>query len=161
MATNLLAQIERLWANLRGLGVRRLSALALIGVAVFATTGLAGYYLSRPTMETLYSGLDRDDIAAIGAALREAGVPFDVNAESTVVLTPAGQAAAARMILAEKGLPRGGAIGNELYDKLGSLGLDVVHAGRYAFKSARRRTRAHDPDDADREGRTGAHCPRR
>ncbi|HEY1887255.1 MAG TPA: flagellar basal-body MS-ring/collar protein FliF [Roseiarcus sp.] len=118
-----MAQIERLWANLRGLGVRRLSALALIGVAVFATTGLAGYYLSRPTMETLYSGLDRDDIAAIGAALREAGVPFDVNAESTVVLKPAGQAAAARMILAEKGLPRGGAIGNELYDKLGSLGL--------------------------------------
>ena len=123
MATNLLAQIERLWANLRGLGVRRLCALALIGVAVFATTGLAGYYLSRPTMETLYSGLDRDDISAIGAALREAGVPFDVNAESTVVLTPAGQAAAARMILAEKGLPRSGAVGNELYDKLGSLGL--------------------------------------
>jgi flagellar M-ring protein FliF len=123
VATNLLAQIERLWANLKGLGVRRLSALALIGVAVFATTGLAGYYLSRPTMETLYSGLDRDDIAAIGAALREAGVPFDVNTESTVVLTPAGQAAAARMILAEKGLPRSGAIGNELYDKLGSLGL--------------------------------------
>ena len=55
-------------------------------------TGFAGYYLSRPTMETLYSGLDRDDIAAIGAALRDAGVPFDVNAESTVVLTPAGQA---------------------------------------------------------------------
>ena len=105
MATNLWAQIERLWANLRALGVRRLSALALIGVAVFATTGLAGYYLSRPTMETLYSGLDRDDIAAIGAALREAVVPFDVNAESTVVLTPAGQAAAARMILAEKGQP--------------------------------------------------------
>src|ERR1700734_870807 len=83
VATNLLAQIERLSANLKGLGVRRLSALALIGVAVFATTGLAGYYLSRPTMETLYSGLDRDDISAIGAALREAGGPFDVNAEKT------------------------------------------------------------------------------
>ena len=88
MAANLLRQIERLWANLLGLGARRLAVLALIGVAVFATTGLAGYYLSRPTMETLYSGLDRDDIAAIGAALREAGVPFDINAESTVVLTP-------------------------------------------------------------------------
>jgi flagellar M-ring protein FliF len=123
VATNLLAQMERLWANLQGLGVRRLVTLALIGVAVFAVTGLAGYYLSRPTMETLYSGLDRDDISAIGAALREAGVPFDVNTESTVVLTPAGQAATARMILAEKGLPRGGAVGNELFDKLGSLGL--------------------------------------
>jgi flagellar M-ring protein FliF len=123
VGTNLRAQIERVWANLQGLGVRRLTALALIGVSVFAMTGLAGYYLSRPTMETLYSGLDRDDIAAIGAALREAGVPFDVNAESTVVLTPAGQAANARMILAEKGLPRSGAVGNELFDKLGSLGL--------------------------------------
>ena len=123
MATNLLAQIERFWANLRGLGARRLSALALIGLAAFVMTGLAGYYLSRPTMETLYSGLDRDDIAAIGAALRDAGVAFDVNAESTVVLVPAGEAPAARMILAEKGLPRGGAVGNELYDKLGSLGL--------------------------------------
>jgi flagellar M-ring protein FliF len=123
VATNLLAQIERLWANLRGLGVRRLSALALIGLSAFAATGLAGYYLSRPTMETLYSGLDRDEIAAIGAALREAGVPFDANAESTVVLVPAGEAPTARMILAEKGLPRSGAVGNELYDKLGSLGL--------------------------------------
>jgi flagellar M-ring protein FliF len=123
VATNLLAQAERLWTNLQGLGVRRLVASALIGVAVFAVTGLAGYYLSRPTMETLYSGLDRDDIAAIGAALREAGVPFDVNAESTIILTPAGQAATARMILAEKGLPRSGAVGNELFDKLGSLGL--------------------------------------
>ena len=120
---NLLVQTERLWANLRGLGVRRLVALALIGVAVFAVTALAGYYLSRPTMETLYSGLDRDDIAAIGAALREAGVPFDVNAESTMVLIPAGQASTARMILAEKGLPRSGAVGNELFDRLGSLGL--------------------------------------
>jgi flagellar M-ring protein FliF len=123
VATNLLAQAQRLWTNLQGLGVRRLGALGLIGVAVFAVTGLAGYYLSRPTMETLYSGLDRDDIAAIGAALREAGIPFDVNAESTVVLTPAGQGGAARMILAEKGLPRSGAVGNELFDKLGSLGL--------------------------------------
>ena len=120
---NLLAQMERLWTNLQGLGVRRLVALALIGAAVFAVTAFAGYYLSRPAMETLYSGLDRDDVAAIGAALREAGVPFDVNAESTVVLVQAGQAPTARMILAEKGLPRGGAVGNELFDKLGSLGL--------------------------------------
>jgi flagellar M-ring protein FliF len=120
---NLLTQAERIWTNLRGLGVRRLAALGLIGLSVIAVVGLAGWTLSRPSLETLYSGLDRDDVAAIGAALREAGVPFDVNAESSVVLVPAGQAAAARMILAEKGLPRGGAVGDELYDKLGSLGL--------------------------------------
>ena len=38
-------------------------------------------------------------------------------------MVSAGQAALARMTLAEKGLPHSGSVGNELYDKLGSLGL--------------------------------------
>ena len=120
---NALAQVERLLANLLALGARRLITLALIGVTVFAATGFAGYYLSRPTTETLYSGLDRDDVVSIGSSLREAGINFDVSADGTTVTVPLGQAASARMMLAEKGLPHSGSIGNELYDKLGSLGL--------------------------------------
>ncbi len=120
---NALAQVERLLANLLALGGKRLAALAMIGVAVFAATGFAGYYLSRPTMETLYSGLDRDDVVSIGSSLREAGIAFDVSADGASVTVPVGQAAAARMTLAEKGLPHSGNVGNELYDKLGSLGL--------------------------------------
>jgi len=34
-------QIERLWASLLKLGARRLIALGVIGVSVFAMTGLA------------------------------------------------------------------------------------------------------------------------
>ena len=118
-----LAQAKRIWANLAALGARRLAALALVGALVFALTGFAGWWLSRPTHETLYSGLDRDDVVGIGAALQEAGVPFDVSADGTAVLTAVGQTAQARMILAQKGLPHSGNVGNELYDKLGSLGL--------------------------------------
>jgi flagellar M-ring protein FliF len=118
-----LAQVERLWSNLLALGGKRLATLGMIGFAVFAMTGFAGYYLSRPTMETLYSGLDRDDVVGIGSALTEAGIAFDVSADGTTVLAPVGQAAQARMTLAEKGLPHSGSVGNELYDKLGSLGL--------------------------------------
>ena len=120
---NALAQVERLWANLLALGARRLAALAMIGVTVFAATAFAGYYLSRPTTETLYSGLDRDDVVGIGSSLREAGINFDVSADGTTVMVPVGQAGSARMLLAEKGLPHSGSVGNELYDKLGSLGL--------------------------------------
>jgi len=118
-----LTQLDQLWNNLKALGLRKLIALAIVGVGVFGATGLAGYFLSRPTSETLYSGLDRDDVVSIGAALKEAGISFDVNAEGNTILVPAGQAALARMTLAEKGLPHGGGVGNELYDKLGSLGL--------------------------------------
>ncbi len=118
-----LAQAKRLGANLMALGARRLAALALIGGLVFALTGFAGWWLSRPSQEILYSGLDRDDVVGIGAALQEAGVGFDVSADGTAVLTAVGQTAQARMILAQKGLPHSGNVGDELYDKLGSLGL--------------------------------------
>jgi flagellar M-ring protein FliF len=108
---NALAQAQRLWANLLALGAKRLTALAVIGVTVFAATGFSGYYLSRPTMETLYSGLDRDDVVGIGSALKEAGIAFDVSADGATVVVPAGQAAFARMTLAEKGLPHSGSVG--------------------------------------------------
>jgi flagellar M-ring protein FliF len=120
---NALAQAKRLLANLLALGGKRLAALGLIGLVVFAATGFAGYYLSRPTTEPLYSGLDRDDVIGIGSALKEAGIAFDVSADGATVLVAVGQSAQARMILAEKGLPHSGSMGNELYDKLGSLGL--------------------------------------
>jgi flagellar M-ring protein FliF len=120
---NALAQARRLWANLLALGAKRLAALALVGFGVFAATGFAGYFLSRPTSEILYSGLDREDVIGIGSALKEAGIPFDVSSDGASVLVPVGQTAQARMTLAEKGLPHSGNVGNELYDKLGSLGL--------------------------------------
>ena len=120
---NALAQAKRIWANLMALGAKRLATLALVGGLVFALTGFAGWYLSRPSQETLYSGLDRDDVVSIGAALQEAGIPFDVSPDGASVLTPVGQTAQARMILAQKGLPHSGNVGDELYDKLGSLGL--------------------------------------
>ncbi len=116
-------QIEQIWANLLKLGSRRLIGLAMIGVSVFAMTGLAGYFLSRPALEVLYAGLDRQDVSRIGAALKEADIAFDVNADGNTVLVRYGETARARMLLAEKGLPNSPNAGNELFDKLGSLGL--------------------------------------
>lgn len=115
--------IERLWASILKLGSRRLIALAVTGVSVFAMTGLAGYYLSRPASEVLYAGLDRQDAGRIAAALKEAGIPFDVSADGATVLVRYGETMRARMLLAEKGLPNSPNAGNELFDKLGSLGL--------------------------------------
>lgn len=116
-------QFERLFSNLLALGPRRLALLAAIGVGVFALVGAAGYFLSRPTNDLLYAGLDKEDVTRIGAALKEAGVAFDVSADGGSVYVSYGDAPHARMLLAEHGLPRAGGSGYELFDKLGSLGL--------------------------------------
>ncbi len=114
---------ERLWANLLNLGPRRLIALAIVGLTVFAATGLGGYYMSRPAEEILYAGLDRQDISRIATVLKESNIAFNVNSDSNTVLVRYGETGQARMLLAEKGLPNSPSAGNELYDKLGSLGL--------------------------------------
>ena len=116
-------QIERLWENVRALGTRRLTALAAIGLTVFSAIGLIGFYVSRPELETLYGGLTAQDVSRIGAALAEAGIYFDVNAEGSKILVRRGQTAEARMLLAEKGLPSSANAGYELFDNLGSIGL--------------------------------------
>jgi flagellar M-ring protein FliF len=120
---NFQEQLQTLGASLARLGWRRLTALALIGVTVFTIVGVAGYYLSRPSQEVLYAGLDRQDVSGIGAALTEAGIPFDVSSDGTTIMVRYAQTAQARMLLAEKGLPHSTNSGYELYDKLGSLGL--------------------------------------
>ena len=120
---NGLEQLERLWRSLAGLGARRLVALGIVGMTVFAAVGLGSYYLSRPEYETLYSGLNAQDVSRIGAALKEAGIAFDVSSEGTKVMVRAAQTAQARMLLAEKGLPSSANAGYELFDKLGSIGL--------------------------------------
>jgi len=116
-------QLARLWSNLLALGARRLAALAVIGIGVFAAVGFGSYYLSRPDYETLYVGLNAQDVSRIGAALKEAGIAFDVGSDGTKVLVRHGQTAQARMLLAEKGLPSSANSGYELFDKLGPMGL--------------------------------------
>lgn len=117
------AEAQKLLSNLQALGGRKLGALALIGFVAIALVSLAAFYLSKPTMESLYSGLDRQDVTRIGAALTEAGIPFDVNAAGDTVMTNFSQTANARMLLAEKGLPRSENAGYELFDSMGSMGL--------------------------------------
>ena len=109
--------------NLAALGPRRLAILGVVGVLVAALTAGAAWFASRPSWETLYVGLDRQDVGRIGATLREAGIAFDTSADGATVHVRYGTSAQARMLLAERGLPHGASGGYELFDRLGSLGL--------------------------------------
>jgi flagellar M-ring protein FliF len=114
---------QKLWQDLLELGARRLIALAFVGVTVFTGVGLGAYFLSRPELEVLYTGLSRDDINRMGQALRDADIRFDVNSAGDAISVRRGQTVQARVLLAEKGLPNSSSAGYELFDKVGSLGL--------------------------------------
>lgn len=118
-----LEHLNRVRTSLLALGARRLALLGASALVVALLIGGAAWWAGRPVWETLYVGLDRQDSARIGAALREAGMSFDAASDGQTIFVRTGEAPQARALLAERGLPQGASGGYELFDKLGSLGL--------------------------------------
>ncbi|MCP5372612.1 MAG: flagellar M-ring protein FliF [Hyphomicrobiales bacterium] len=113
--------MEAILQTLRNLGPFRLALIGgvLLGLVVFfifLITRVAG-----PQMSLLYSDLEADDSARIVSQLNGMDVPYDVRRNGAQIYVPADQVLRLRMSMADQGLPNGGSIGYELFDKADSL----------------------------------------
>ncbi len=120
---NLLNQLVQVFKNFASLGQARLITLIGVGVASMAIILFAAMYVNKPTYETLYVGLETNDLNQISIALSESGVDFEVGTDGKSLRVPAGSTSKARLLLAERGLPNSANAGYELFDNVGSLGL--------------------------------------
>jgi flagellar M-ring protein FliF len=118
-----MASLHKLLGPLTGLGMRKLLTLAIVGLTVFGLLFFSFKQFNAPSKTILYSNLDKADVTAIGGLLSSVGIAFDVNEAGDAVLVEFGRTAEARMILAERGLPKSDKSGYELFDQMGSLGL--------------------------------------
>lgn len=109
--------MNNLIQTLRNLGPVRLAAiggvaLLLVGFFIYLTARL-----STPDMELLYAELQTTDAAAITKQLDAAKIPYQVDKTGTRIMVPADQVGPVRMRMAAAGLPSGGSVGYELFDK--------------------------------------------
>ena len=104
-------------AQLAALGRLRLAAIAGLGVLVLAGLGFLMLRAGTPPMALLYGDLEARDAGAVVAALERQRVPFRLAAGGSQVLVPAEDVPRLRLMLAREGLPAGGSIGNELFDR--------------------------------------------
>jgi flagellar M-ring protein FliF len=108
-------------AALRALGPVRLAALAGTGLA---TLGLIGYLALRsaePTMGLLYADLDQRDAGQVVQVLERAKVPHRLSRSGTEILVPEAEVGRLRLMLARDGLPSGGSVGYEIFDRQNGL----------------------------------------
>jgi len=107
--------------QLRALGTVRLAAL---GGAALAVLGLLAWFVLRagqPPMALLYAEMDPRDAAQVVAALEAQRVPHRIEAGGSRILAPEDQVPRLRLMLARDGLPRGGSVGYEIFDRAESL----------------------------------------
>jgi flagellar M-ring protein FliF len=120
---NLLSQLTPVLSKIAALGQARLIAILGGGALAIALIVAAGLYLNRPTMETLYVGLEAEDLSKVTLALAEANMDFELGTDGSSLMVPVGSVGRARAFLAERGLPDSATAGYELFDNVGSLGL--------------------------------------
>ena len=106
----------------RGLGPVRLVAMAGVTVVMVGFFAFLTMRLTTPSMSLLYSGLDMSDSGRIVSRLEELRIPYRLEADGSTILVPTEEALRMRVTMAEEGLPSGGSMGYELFDKSSVLG---------------------------------------
>jgi flagellar M-ring protein FliF len=99
--------------------------IAAMGAATAILIGFFAFVImrfSQPTMAPLFAELTLDDSGRIVKELDTQGIPYELRADGATVLVPKTQVTRLRMRLAETGLPRGGSVGYEIFDKSDTLG---------------------------------------
>ena len=95
---------------------------------VAVTAALIGFFafvimrVTTPQMTTLFTDLSVEDSAGIVKDLERQAIPFELRNDGAVIMVPKDKVTRLRMKLAEGGLPKGGGVGYEIFDKSDALG---------------------------------------
>jgi flagellar M-ring protein FliF len=107
---------------LKGLGASRLMAMIAVTAALIGFFAFVIMRVTTPQMTTLFTDLSLDDSSSIIKDLERQAIPYEIRNEGAVILVPKDKVTRLRMKLAEGGLPKGGGVGYEIFDKSDALG---------------------------------------
>ncbi|MFH1218124.1 MAG: flagellar basal-body MS-ring/collar protein FliF [Pseudomonadota bacterium] len=103
----------------------------LIVGAVLAAMLFLSFMGTKPSYAVLYSGLAPEDAAGVVEKLKEQRIDYQLAENGTAVLVPGSSVYETRLTLAAEGLPRGGGVGFELFDKSSFGTTDFVQQLNY------------------------------
>jgi flagellar M-ring protein FliF len=114
--------VGSLFETLRRLGPVKLAVLGVVLAGLIGAFGLLAARINQPTMGLLFSELSPQDSGQIVTKLEAQNVPFELRAGGSQVWVPTDRALRLRMTFAEQGVPRGGTIGYEIFDRGEAIG---------------------------------------
>lgn len=117
--SELLSQFSRFFAELSP-AKRLILVLAALG-GIGSTIALV-LWSGRPDYQILYSNLSQNDAGAIVSRLKGQRIPYKIEANGTLILVPSKDVYEQRLQLAGEGLPQGGGVGFEIFDRT-NLGM--------------------------------------
>src|SRR5437879_5444413 len=97
-------------------------AMVAVTAALIAFFAFVIMRVTTPQMTTLFTDLSVEDSSSIIKDLERQAIPFELRNDGAVIMVPKDKVTRLRMKLAEGGLPKGGGVGYEIFDKSDTLG---------------------------------------
>ncbi len=107
---------------LKSLGAARLAAMGAVTFALIGFFAFLMMQMTAPVMVPLFTDLSVEDSSAILKDLERQAIDYKIKNDGTIIMVPKDKVARLRMKLAESGLPKGGGVGYEIFDKSDALG---------------------------------------
>ena len=114
--------LQGLVGFLKGLGASRLLAMVAVTTALLGFFAFVILRVTTPQLTTLFTDLNLDDSSGIIKELERPAIPFELRNDGAVIMVPKDKVTRLRMKLAEGGMPKGGGVGYEIFDKSDALG---------------------------------------
>jgi flagellar M-ring protein FliF len=107
---------------LKTLGAARLGAMVAVTIALVGFFAFIILRVTAPQMTALFTDLSLEDSSSIIKDLERQGIPYEMKNDGSIIMVPKDRVPRLRMSLAESGLPKGGGVGYEIFDKSDALG---------------------------------------
>ena len=103
--------------GLKALGPARLAAMAAVALGMLGLLAFLSLHSGAEQMALLYGDLDLKDSAQVVEQLGHQHIAYRIAGQGSQILVPVDQVPRARLLLAKEGLPSGGSIGYEIFDR--------------------------------------------
>ncbi len=100
---------------------QRMIILVALAGSVAGLIALA-LWTQQPDMQVLFTNLNSEDASSIIDKLKESKTPYDTTGGGATILVPTAQVHDLRLTLASQGIPKGGGVGYEIFDRT-SIGM--------------------------------------
>jgi len=114
--------VESVLPTIQKIGPARIAAMAVVTALLIGFFGFITLRVSKPPMAPLYTDLSFDDSTGIVEFLESQGVPYELSNNGGSISIDQDKILRTRMALASEGLPLGGNVGYEIFDKTDTLG---------------------------------------
>ena len=109
--------IEKILATLRGMALSRKIALGLFAMAMVAGFTTMFIWANKTEFKVAFSGLTKEDAALVVEKLKESNTPHRLTGDGTTIMVPEAVVYDVRLTMAKDGIPKGGHVGFEIFDK--------------------------------------------